>query len=271
MVGVTVGETREFELTVPDDKEVYDEDIVGRQVAFEVTAKKIETVTLPALNDEFAARMTEDEDEPLSLLQLRLRVRENLQQELERRSKNDYSQSVLDAIVEQATIAYPEEMVSDQANGMLDELDNRMRQQGINLDTYMRVTGKSREDLIEEYHEPAVEQLKRQLTMLEIVHAENLQVGADQIEQRIEEMLESFGEQAASMRSLFDRPEVRMNVANELLNERILDVVTAIGQGKDLTPAVDSEVVSPASDIDDNATPEAGDEDEPVEPDAEGE
>ena len=82
VVGAEVDSELEFELIAPDDDEDY-EDIAGRKISFSVDVKKIEVITLPELNDDLAARITQNEEEPLTLLQLRMRVRENLEKEAE--------------------------------------------------------------------------------------------------------------------------------------------------------------------------------------------
>src|SRR5262249_40382005 len=143
LVGGNVDEEREFEVTYPDDKEEWGEELAGKRAKFKVKIKKIETMTLPVLTDDFAARLTKKEEKPLTLLELRIRVRENLQQSTERRAKSDYAAEVLDKLVDKATIAYPEALVNDQIDNYLERLDRDLRQQGLTLDDYIRITGKS--------------------------------------------------------------------------------------------------------------------------------
>ena len=92
LVGAAIDEQREFELVYPEDEDEYGT-LSGKPVKFDVTIKKIESMTLPELNDDFAARVSEKEQrgdgeediEPLTLLQLRMRIREDLQKEAEER------------------------------------------------------------------------------------------------------------------------------------------------------------------------------------------
>lgn len=231
LVGTAVDETREFELTVPADDE-YDETVAGRRVKFHVTVKKIETMTLPALNDEFAAKVTESEDEPLTLLDLRIRVRENLEKENERRAKSDYGNHVLEKIIEQASISYPEALVLEQTEEFLKDLDQRLRKEGLNLDDYMRVMGKTKEDLYADYREPATRSVERQLAMIALLDAEKVQVSEEDADQRIGEMATVFGDKADSMRSVFDTPQMRTSIKNELLQQKVFDRISDIAQGK---------------------------------------
>ncbi|RQW08662.1 trigger factor, partial [candidate division KSB1 bacterium] len=52
IVGMKVDETREFDLTYPEDH--YNPDTAGKSAHFEATLHKIQVETLPELNDEFA-------------------------------------------------------------------------------------------------------------------------------------------------------------------------------------------------------------------------
>ena len=52
LVGANIGERRTFELVAPDGEEFAD--IAGKTVKFDVVVKKIESMTLPALNDDLA-------------------------------------------------------------------------------------------------------------------------------------------------------------------------------------------------------------------------
>jgi trigger factor len=237
LVGATVGETREFVLDFPDDAEKY-EMLAGEQGKFSVTVKKIETMTLPALNDDFAARVTADEKgedgEPktLTLLELRMRVRENLRKEAESRTSETYFSQILEEMVAGATIAYPEEMVKDQIGSRLQYLDQELRRQGLNLDDYMRIMNKSREDLEADYWDAAVRDLEQGLVIRQLIQNEKITVDDSVIDEEITSLVSRYGDQAESMRSLFSTPAMRQNLQSELLNRRAVERVIAIAKGE---------------------------------------
>jgi len=232
LVGANVDETREFEVTYPDDKEAWGERLAGKRARFKVTIKKIETMTLPALNDDLAARITEKEEKPLTLLELRIRLRENLQKSAERRAQSDFSAEVLDKLVEKATIAYPEALVEDQLDSYLERLDRYLRQQGLTLDDYVRISGRSKDDLRADYKEIAIRNVKRSLVLREVMRAEQIEVADSAINEQIDQMLAQFGEQAESLRPMLDTPAMRENVRNDLLEQSVLDRITAIAKGE---------------------------------------
>ncbi len=266
LVGANVDERREFEITYPDDAEEY-EHLAGRHVKFDVTVKKIESVTLPELNDQFAARVTANEadedaeaaEEPLTLLQLRMRIRNELEEAAETQQQAEYADRVLDAIIEQATFAYPDALLNDQIHQLLHHMDNDLRQRGLTLEDYMKVTGKTHDDLHVDYEDNAVNAIKRSLVMREIVDAENLTVTAADIDAEIDRISAQFGEQASAFRSIYDNPSMRANLENSVLNQQVMERMAAIARGQapdlanlDEAPADETvlEAEVPAEDVD---------------------
>ncbi len=248
LVGLNVDEEKVFELTYPDDPEEYEE-LAGKPAQFKVKIKKIEVVTLPALTDDFAARVTEKEEKPLTLLELRMRLRENLQNMLEQRAKSDYVNLSIDELVERATFGFPDALIEDETEGYLERLDRDFRRQGITLDDYMRIANKDRDALKAEYQEPAVRNIKRSLVLRELIRVENIQVSDEAIESEVEKMLGRFGDQAANLRSAIDTPTMRDNIKNDLLQQGVMERIASIAKGEapELSPALTESVPSTSS------------------------
>jgi trigger factor len=238
LVGAEIEEEVQFELTIPMDHDDF-KDIGGRKVNFHVTVTKIEAVTLPDLDDEFARKITEEEgDDPLDLDGLRQRTREELEKEAMQNTKSEYGDKVLEKIVEEADIAFPELMTEERIEDMLRDLDNNLQQQGMNLDSYMRITGATKESLQEQYADNAIESVGRTLVLRELVTAQNLEIGDEQIEKHLDSMMILFGGQGDQFRGLIDTPQMRENILNQILMDYIMTQLVAIGQGEDPDKAI---------------------------------
>jgi trigger factor len=233
LVGANIEDELDFELTIPEDSEDY-ELIAGRKIAFNVVIENIEVVTVPELNDDFAANLTEDdEDGPLTLLQLRMKVRENLLKRMKEITDQEYVSDVLSTVVDISEISFPDVMIEDQIDVMIEEFESRLHQQGMDLQTFYQVTENDEEGLREEYKEPAIASIKRTLALRKIIEAEELSVEEAQIDAHIDEMVVQFGPQAEAIRSMFDSPEIRTNIVNDLLLKRVNDRLVAIARGED--------------------------------------
>ena len=252
MVGANVGDTVEFELEVPDEEDF--EDIVGRKVHFAVEVSKIETVTLPDMNDDLAARVTQDEDEPLTLLQLRLRIRENMQKDAERQAQSDHADEILSKIMEQAEISFPDMMVEDNIDDLVQEFETSvLGREGFKLDDYLKITGLTKESLRENYRETAIGRIERSLALGEILQHEKIRVDDDQVNDQIEEAIKMMAkdeEQRKAIRNLYDMPAMRDNLRNDLMTQNLIERISLIGRGEapDLSELEE--------DLDDEATDE---------------
>jgi trigger factor len=189
---------------------------------------------MPELTDDFAARVTKDEEKQLTLLELRIRVRDNMVSMSEQSYRNEYVRTALDQVVEAADIKFPEAMVADQVESFLQDFDQRLRQQGITLQDYMKIYHKSAEDLYHDYKESAEQAVKRSLALREIAAAEQLAVTEERIDEEIERIVGQFDEDRRdSIRQMFEAQlNMRDSVRSDLLRDEVLERIAAIAKGE---------------------------------------
>jgi trigger factor len=241
VVGMNPGESRKFSLTAPDDADKYG-DFAGKTIRFDVKLSRIESVTLPALNDDFAARVTANREKPLTLLELRLDFRENLRKANEERYKSQYTMEAIDAIRAQAEIRYPEALIIDQINTFLNDFDQRLRQQGLTLKDYLRLNNLSLEEIAESFRPSAVRTVERGLVVREVGLKEGIALSDELIDAEITRIVETYEENRRdSLRAMFGLSEMRSSVANDLLMRTLYDRIIAIAKGDDLPPLANSQ------------------------------
>jgi trigger factor len=241
VIGMNPGESRKFSLTAPDDAEKYG-DFAGKTIRFDVSLAKIEVVTLPTLNDDFAARVTANLEKPMTLLDLRLDLRDKLQKTNEERYKSQYTMEAVDAIRAQAEIHYPEAVVIDQINMFLKDLDRQLRQQGLTLKDYLRLNNLTLEQVAEDFRPSAVRTLERGLILREVGVQEGIELSDDLIDAEIGRIVETYDEdRRESLRDMFGLSKMRLSIANDLLIRTLYDRIIAIAKGDDLPPVVKSQ------------------------------
>lgn len=253
LVGASAGDELEFELTVPEDDPAY-EDIAGRLVKFNVLVEKVEVITLPELNDEFAQKVSEDDPEGQlqTLDELKAKLHESIKTQLERQAKQAFVEGVIDEIVESSTVSFPDAMLEDQIEDKIASFKNRLQQQGIGFDMYMRVMNITEETLQEQYREPAIEDVKRIVVLRELLKKERISATDADVQAKIDEMLLPFaGNQ--ELRKLFENNQTRISVLNEVLQERLYDRIFDIATGKPLPELSDVEGDVEASVTGDNS------------------
>ena len=237
LIDVELGSDVVFELTIPDDDA--EESISGRRVWFAVTIRDIEAIVIPELDDDFARRVCrENGDEELDLAGLRQSMHDDLLRAAQDDARSEFSAMVLDTIVAGAEIAYPDEVVDEYIDVLIGEFEEGLRQRGVALDDFLRLTETSIEDMRERRRERATEAARRNLVMRELVRAQEIKISDDDLEARLENIMAGYGG-SADFRKLFDTPQMRDNFRNELVINHINAHLVAIGQGEDPAAAID--------------------------------
>jgi trigger factor len=183
-------------VTFPDDHRV--EALRAATGTFEVTAKEVKRKQLPELDDDFAADAAGFD----TLEELRADVRAKLEDAERRAIEGEFREAVVDAAVAEARIDVPEALVEGRAEELWEQLTSTLARQGIPKEGYLRVAGKTEQQLVEEAKPDAERALKREAVLAAVVEAE-------QIEPTEEELLAALEHSAehedTTARALLDR------------------------------------------------------------------
>jgi len=194
--GAVGGEERTVKVTFPEDYGA--SELAGQEAEFAVTIREVKAKQLPALDDEFAEEAGFD-----TLDELREDIRSRIAESETARIEAEFREAVLDAAVANAKIDVPEALVEARARELWDSMLHQLSHQGINRETYLRISGRSEEETIEEAKPDAEQALRREAVLAAVAEAENL-------EPTEEEMLEAVAEasppgEKASPKKLLER------------------------------------------------------------------
>ena len=224
IVGMSVGGEKSFLLAVPMEGEKGGLE----EVQFRVQILEIKEPILPDLDDDLALTVGNYD----TLEDLRQAIRERLQKEAEQKAEAAFREQVFQAVMDGARIEFPDVLVEQELDKMLENLDHQLQQQGINLDTYLEMLKQSREEYRESLRPQAVEQVKRALVLSEVIRQEMLEVEKGEIEEEIKRISQPFGEQAASVRRAFSTPQAIASVGYDLLVQKAFQRLVDIAKGE---------------------------------------
>jgi trigger factor len=179
LAGAAAGEERTVELTFPDDYPA--EHLAGKDASFAVEVKEVKEKRLPELDDDFAVEAGGYD----SLDELRTEIESRIGQAEERAIEAEFREAAVDAVVDNAKIEVPHELVHSKAHEMWHRTARRFAAQGINPEQYLQMTGKTEEELVVESESDAETALKREAVLSAIVEAEGIEVSDEEIEQAL--------------------------------------------------------------------------------------
>jgi trigger factor len=176
LIGLSDGDQKTIRHIFAEDAEYVN--LRGKSAEFQIIVESIKSRTLPDLNDEFAR--TVGEYETLSALQTEIRT------SLETERKDEYDDNFNDQIAAElfklTEWKYPPQMLEHEIELFQDQLENRLAQQNMDLETYIKIRQLNESGLKEEIKPLAEQRMKRTLVLLEIAHQQDIKVSEEELE-----------------------------------------------------------------------------------------
>ena len=224
--GMNDQENKAFTITIPEDYPR--EQFAGKECAFDLTILSVKEKILPELDDEFSKGIGEGYD---TLDELTSHVKDRLSDEAETESTRELESKAIEALVELAEIDASELLYEREVENMQQERERMLRNQSLDMDTYLSYIGKTPEEFQEELRPTARERLTRFLVLRKLAETEELEVTEEDIQNEVDSLIESAGENSEQMRRNLSSDAVRSNIGSSLLNQKIMGRIVDISQG----------------------------------------
>lgn len=260
IVGMKSGETKELDLTFPDD--YYEESVAGKAVVFKVTLQKF---TRPAeLTDEWVAENTEYK----TVDEYRAAVKTQLEDTAVQTADYELYSDAWNEVQAASEIKdYPKEDV-DAAKKSYQELNEKyVKDAGMEMADFLKSQGMSEEDYESECQQYAESKVEQNLIVQGIMDAEGLSIDDEETQKlkddlikeygfaSIDEMIETYGEQEVNESLALLRVE-RFIVDNANVTEVAGDDADAVDEGYDLEEYDESMDIDTGDDTEDNVNTE---------------
>ncbi len=249
--GLEGGSQKDFTVTIPED---YPRpEYAGKDVAFSVEVLTIKERALADLDDEFAKGVGDGFDD---MDALRAHILERITGEAESQSSYAFQEQSMNSLLESATITASDILLEREVQSMQDERERMLRNQRLDLDTYLSYVGKSQEEFQEELRPMAEDRLNRMLVVRKLAQEEDLEVSPEEIEEEIETMLAGATEENESaMRRALNAEGTRESIRGSLLNQKVMARLVEIVQG--LEPGALAEQAEEESDTETEVSAES--------------
>jgi trigger factor len=254
VIGMSVDDERSVEHTFAEDYPV--ERLRARAARFDLKCLEVKSRLVPEWTDDLARGMGEFED----LLDLRLKLRENLEENAQQQAEGAYLELVIQTLLERAEIMYPPVLLEAELDELVAEFSRRLAGQNLTLEDYMQIEKTDLETVRSELEPQAKERLARALALGKIVDLEEFDVDENEISAELDRMVAPFEDQGAELRKAFDHPEGRRRIRLDLLTNKAIKHLVAIAKGEGgIKPAPQAETTMTSE-----GEPAAAEPDEPV-------
>ena len=257
LIGAETGETRDVEVTFPED--YHGTDVAGKDAVFTVTVNSISVETLPELTDEFVQGLGVGAE---TVEEYRQYAYDLLMEEQQANHDAEAEMAVLETVMNNAKLQDPpEDMTNRYYSRLIDNMNYYASMYGYDLETFLSLNGTSEETIMESAGNAA----KQLITMQAIAEAEGMEVTDEELDEEIEANAVSMGyEDADAYREALDVEGYR----EYMLTEKVLDFLLENAEVVDVEPetAAEAETEAEAAETAETAETETGEtEDEATE------
>lgn len=189
VIGMTKGESKDIELTFPEDYGA--KDLAGAKVVFKVTVNEIKSRVLPELDKDFFEDLGMEDVKTKE--ELEAKIKEEIKASKENEVENEYVSDLLAAAVKNMKCDIDDEIVVSEAENMYTDMLERMKMQGLTEELYLQYANTTREDIISHMKEEALRRLQNSYLLNAIIKKEKIEITDKELDKEIKDMAKKYG------------------------------------------------------------------------------
>ena len=189
IIGMKIDEEKDIKVKFPE--EYFSKELAGKDAVFKVKLHEIKKKELPELDDEFAKDVSEFD----TLDELKADIKAKQEKQNEEKAKYETQDAVIKALCEKTKVEIPSGMVEMEVENMLKDFEQRLAYQGLNLEQYFKMMGKTEEEVKKEYEPQAIEGIKSRLALEAVIKAEKIEATDKEVEDKMKEMAKNYGKE----------------------------------------------------------------------------
>ena len=222
LLGASVGETKSTTKTHGEDDE--NEDLRGAKVKYTTTINVVHGTELPELDDEFATKLGAQSMDDL---------RESIEKSIEDESRSEYDDEffteLIDKIKEDATIKYPPQALERETELVIEDMSQRLSQQGMEFEAYLKMQETTLEKFTEEEARPVAEKrLERGMIFDELAQREEIEIKEGDLEAEFNQTMMNLASQGYNFNNVKGGERAQKAIANNVAQQSATQLMTRL-------------------------------------------
>jgi trigger factor len=215
--GASVGDTKQFEATYPDDYP--DENLKGKTYTYKIEVEGIKEKKLPELNDEFAKDAAGEGGGIATLDELKKKIRADLEAAKEQRQTAQAREKILETLIKRNEFPVPESLVEGQMDVRLERAVRTLAAQGVDP----RAVNVDWVALRRRQHDRAVDDVKAEIILDRIATEEKIEASEEDLEKEIAHLAEHSGESTTALRARLTKQGALDRMKSKLRSDKTID------------------------------------------------
>ncbi|MDP2837846.1 MAG: trigger factor [Candidatus Moranbacteria bacterium] len=215
LVGMKEGGEASFELIFP--AEYHAKHLAGKLATFAVKMGVVQEREVPVIDDAFAKSLGKFE----TLDAVKTMIHMGMLEEKKEQLKQEHRTEILDALVSEATIEYPQILIEQELVRMTHDFEEQLKPVGVTFDVYLEQMKKTKEAIEAEWTPQAKKRLAAQLIVEWLAKEEAIEVPSTEIEAEMNKALQYYKSEK-DMEKNIDTGRLYSAVEGQLRNQKVL-------------------------------------------------
>ena len=194
IIGMKIDEEKEINVKFPE--EYFSKDLAGKDAMFKVKLHEIKKKEMPEINDELAKDISEYD----TIEELKKSIRENQEKSNESKAKYETENDAIEAVCKNAKVEIPSGMIDTEIDNMEKDIESRLSYQGMKLEDYLQMIGKTKQEFRDEYKPQAEKQVKSRLVLEAVAKDANIEATDEEVNSKIAEMSKIYGQKEEDLK-----------------------------------------------------------------------
>ena len=220
LVGVKSGDNKQITITMPED--FGNDDLKGKEVAFDVTVKEVRKAAQVEINDDLA-KASGFED----LAALRIGIREQLEKEYGQLTRASLKRALLDKLADEVKFELPKTMVDGEFDTIWKQISEAKEKGSLEESD----KDKSDEELKENYQAIAERRVRLGIFLAEVGRKNNITVTQDDLNRAMHTEAARFPGQEAAILDYFQKNDSAKNeLQAPIFEEKVVDFIVELAK-----------------------------------------
>ncbi len=224
LVGKKAGDNVDVNVTFPQNYQA--KDLAGAKALFKVLIHDVKVKELPEINDEFASEVSEFDTLEDLKKDLKAKIKSRKEAELKQAAQN----TVVETAINNSNVTISDLMIDERAEAYKKDLDNRLKQSGIDPDKYFGNETEQVKAILDKLRQDAIDRIKGEIVVSKMLEKENITITEEDYEAEVKKYADMYKIEPEEFKKRMNHERlelVREEAKMGKLLEKLMDYVKA--------------------------------------------
>ena len=224
--GKNVGDECDVNVTFPE--EYNEKSLAGKPAVFKCKINEIKENQKPELDDEFAKDVSEFD----TIAELKADIEKKMVESKQSSADTAFRERVMDKVIENMEAEIPDAMVETQLDRVAEDFSYRLAMQGMEFESYLKMTGMTMEQFRSVFAPQALRQVKIRLALEKIAELEGMDITEEDLNAEFDKLADNNKMDIAKVKELLAAEDLKADMLCQKANDFVIANAKAVAKAE---------------------------------------